>query len=236
MRYVSEKCWTIVFIILSGTHFSFGQEKQNFTDINGHYVIKERWVVSQIYADSVEKEELDSRIKKGGSTNDFITPTPPGIAVFDRKSNIHFLIESEQFIFYKINDEFKSDTPLSVGISSISQIDRINKKMKSFSPNRFETGVEHEIIYKNDDRFQLMEVNKNMRRQICNRDCFQVILNDTNTNRQVEMYVTEEMIIEYNPVLNVKKYLTDYYPLYLKFYDPKFPEDNFREYEFYKLK
>lgn len=57
--------------------------------------------------------------------------------------------------------------------------------MKSFSPNWFETGIEHEIIYKNDNRFQLMKVNKNIRRQICNYDCYQVLLIDSNTNRQV---------------------------------------------------
>lgn len=236
MGYISEKSWAIVFFIISVTHFSFGQEKRKLTEINGHFVIKERWVISQVYADSIEKEESVSRTKKDKLTNDVIPPLPPAVAVFDRKSNIHFLIEPEQFIFYKIDDVFKSDSPLSAGISSISQIDRINNKMRIFSPNWFEMGVEHQIIYKNDDRFQLMEVNKNIRRQVCNYECYQVILNDTNTNRQVEMYVTEEITIEYNPVFNVKKYLTDYYPLYLKFYDPKFPEDNFREYEFYKYK
>ncbi len=231
-----EKNWAIIFFIISITCFSFGQENRVLTEIAGHYVIKERWVITQAYADSIETEESEFRTKNEKMTNEALPPSPPSVAVFDRKSNIHFLIELEQFIVYKIEDEFKSDAPPSAGISSISQIDRINKKMKSFSPNWFEMEAEHQIFYSNDSTFQLKEVNKNKRRQICNYDCYQVILNDPETNRKVEMYVTEEIIIEYNPAFNVKKYLTEYYPLYIKIYDPKFPEDNFREYEFYKFK
>ena len=58
-----EKNWAIIFIIISITCFSFGQEKRVLTEITGHYVLKERWVITQAYADNIETEESEFRTK-----------------------------------------------------------------------------------------------------------------------------------------------------------------------------
>ena len=50
----------------------------------------------------------------------------------------------------------------------------------------------------------------------------------------IELYVTEEINLNYHPNFNYKEILMKYYPLYLKLYHKDFPDDRFDEYKFYK--
>ncbi|MDX1314059.1 MAG: hypothetical protein R3356_01040 [Eudoraea sp.] len=193
--------------------------------------------MTQRFADSINFRGARSHSQRVEANNIPIPPRPPMAVAFDYKYSQHFLVEPEEFILYTFPDEFKNDSIVSSGISNIYRIDRINKKMSIFYPSDFETYHDQRLFgYKDDNRFKLIEENKNKRREICGFDCYQVLVRDMNTNRPVEMYVTEEILLEYHPVFNVKKYLAKYYPLYIKFYDSEFPNDYFREYMFYKFK
>lgn len=233
---LSLKLSLLVFFVLVSSNLSHAQENAKQKETNGHFVIKERWVISQRYADSISKRESDDQSGLNKSMPDILAPTPPSVAVFDRKKSTHFLIAPEKFVYYTIPDEFESDAPVSIGISSIYKINRETQKMTSFSPLSFEQMGNYHVPYKSGDRFQLVEENKNRKRKIGEYNCYQVLLKDMNTNRTVEMYVTDEISLEFHPIFNVKKYLTKYYPLYLKTYDPEFPEDNYKEHTFYRYK
>ncbi|MBT8180278.1 MAG: hypothetical protein KJO53_01685, partial [Eudoraea sp.] len=227
-----------IFVILYSlglAQLANAQEPLKYTNLSVHFIIKDHWVITQKYADSIAKREsefFDRLIKSDAKT---IPPQPPSVAVFNRRQTTHLLIKPEHFIFYSIRNEFAKDSTIITDVSDIYKIDRINKKMSRFYPDSFEFYTDEKDFgagyfgYKDDNRFQLIEENKNKRREICGFDCYQVIVRDTNTNRPVEMYVTEEIILEYHPVFNVKKYLARYYPLYLRFYDPEFPNDYYRE-------
>ena len=75
------------------------QEHEDLKEVTGHFIIKERWVISQGYADSVSRRESETRSGLNKSVPDVIPPTPPSIAVFDRKKNTHFLITPEKFVY-----------------------------------------------------------------------------------------------------------------------------------------
>ena len=234
----SYKIRTLVILFALGfVQLTEAQEPLKYNNSSAHFIIKDHWVMTQRFADSINFRENESHLRRVEANNMPVPPPPPMAAAFDYKYSEHFLVQPEVFIFYKFPDEFKNDSIVSSGISSIYRIDRINNKMSVFNPRSFETYDDRRVFdYKDDNRFKLVEENRNQRRQICGFDCYQVIVRDTNTNRLVELYVTEELLLEYHPVFNVKKYLTKYYPLYIKFYDPEFPNDYFREYKFFKYK
>ena len=223
----------ILFIMIS-TCLLHGQGDEKQKEISGHFIFKEHWVISQKYSNTMGKRESESLSALRKSIPNI--PTPPSVAVFDRNKSIHFLISSDKFIYYAIPDEFENDSTVSFGVSGIFKIDRETKKMTRFSPWNFELFDGYKIPYQEDDRFELLEENKTNKREIDKFICFQVLLKDTNTNLLVEMYVTEEINLDFHPVFNVKKYLDNYYPLYIKSYDPEFPEDYYKERTFFRYK
>ncbi len=228
-------------IAVTGTLFLFfGQVAAQTADDQtlryAHFIIKEHWVQTQRLADSLVKGAAEAHRERLSIPNGPKPPLPPPPAVFDRKRNTHFIVEPEQYIFYSIVDEFSNDSILRPGISNIYRINGESQKLQEFNANSFEMWEEYNLPYKSDELYQLLEENKNVRKEICGYDCYQVLLKNTLTQRPVELYVTEEIQLEYHPVLNVKKYLSKYYPLYIRYYNADFPEDEYREYRFYKYR
>lgn len=223
-------------MILAG-NIIVGQDKNQPKELFGHFVIKMNHVVTQKYADMLIEREANNDKRWSVNTSGPLPPSPPPPAVFNRKKSIHFSIQPGYFTHYTITDEFDSDSTITDGISKIRRIDRVNNKQVTFEPLWFEMSGEYDIVYKDDNSFQLIEENKDKKRQICNFECYQIILrNINNPNYVIEMYVTEKVDVEYHPIFNSKKYLAKYYPLYIKYYDPNFPNDNYEEYKFYKYK
>lgn len=234
--YLSLKPYLFIFFAIVASSLLQAQESAKQKEITGHFIIKESWVISPRYADSISQRKSKDQRYINKSKPNILTPTAPSIAVFDRKKSTHFLISPEKFIYYTIPDEFENDSLVLIGISSIYKIDRNTEKITSFSPLSFEQMGDYQVTYKSDDRFQLVKENQNKTKQIAEFNCYQVLLKDTNTNRTVEMYVTDEIRLEFHPIFNVKKYLAQYYPLNIKIYDPEFPQDNYKEYTFYRYK
>ncbi len=225
----------LFFIVLISSAFNcIAQNDIEYTKLYKHFVIKEHWVQSERFAEwfdnlkTTRKTTLhDSILKK--------LPLPPPLAVFDRKKSTHFKISPEYYTYYSFPDEFKTDSTVSYGISNIHRIDRSTNKRKTFSTTSFNLLDGTETRYQDDHRYSLLAENKNLTKEICGYNCFQVLMRDNNTKREVELYVTAEIKLEFHPVLNLKKCLSKYYPLYIRFYNTELPEEEFREYQFFEL-
>ena len=201
------------------------------TEIFGHFIIKDHWVISQKYADSMAAREALFFENLKNDPNP--PPSPPGVAVLDLKSNIHFIIESDRFIHYTIPNEFVEDTLVTKGVSKIVKVNRKTLKIDSFSPNSFSLWENFNALYYKDSNYEILEENQSKRKFILGYDCFQVLLED-HVGYLIELYVTDAIKLEFHPVINAKMILSKYYPLYIRRYDPEFPSENYREYEFYK--
>lgn len=235
MNYLPSLKLIMVIFIITLANKSIGQENINYTKIRAHFIVEDHWVITQKYADSIAMRQSEFFSRPAKSDTIKMPPRPPQVAVFNRRQSTHLFIQPEDIVYYTIRDVPANDSTIIKDVTDIYKIDREGEKIKVFSPHDFKMKSEYNIRYKSDDRFVVVEENKNKIRKICGYDCFQVIMQDNSTNRPVELYVTEEIVLEYHPVFNVKKYLTKYYPLYLKFYDPEFPLDNYREYTFFKF-
>lgn len=222
----------------------FGQKKEEFKEIYGHFLIKKHSVQTQKYADSVDNSitTIDAKWEVAVPLGSPMPPTPPPppplpkTAVFDRKDFIfHFIIMPKYYTQYTIPNEFKNDSILSYGIRDVIRIERENLNRTEFSPWRFEIYEGNPKNYGDFKRYyKFIAENKNVKKIIEGYNCFQVILKNIKTKRMVELFVTDEINLNYHPNFNYKEILENYYPLYLKIYHKDFPNDCYEEYKFYK--
>ncbi|AXT18471.1 hypothetical protein D7030_07540 [Flavobacteriaceae bacterium AU392] len=219
-------------IIIKG----FSQEK-SFTDTMINFVIKERQLVSKNYTDEINN--LNSKLPRGqweGEKLNIDAPPPlPHEVSFDFKRFIHFTITPQHYIQYNIvNNVFENDTLYGPATTEIKKINREDLSVSEFIPLWFTTRTSK--LYKMDAcNYNIITEFRNIKKNISGYNCFKVILeSETNPYDLLELYVTEDINLNYNPVINCKEILTKYYPLYLKKYRKKYPDDNFREYTFVK--
>ncbi len=89
------------------------------------------------------------------------------------------------------------------------------------------------IRYMEKEHFPIISENKSIVKAINGFKCHQVVMKDTyGAGNIIEMFVTEQIQLEYHPFLKVKEYLDRFYPLYIKSYDPNFPKESFMEYKY----
>ncbi len=232
-----KKTYLLLTIALLTNLTLFGQQKEEFKKILGHFVIKVHSVSTQKFSDNIETIDSNTERKWDGNASSLIPPPPPPPvpAVFDTKSRaIHFIIMPKHYTKYAVENDFENDSTTTNGVSEIQKIDRENLKVTRFIPLRFETYEGHKKTYSDFTKYKLLEENKKIRKNIAGYDCFQIILDNIQNNMMVEMYVTEQINLNYHPIFNYREILTNYYPLYIKIYNKDFPNDSFDEYKFFK--
>ena len=222
-------------LLLQSSFYTFAQDFPKTTEIFGQFVISDHWVQSQKFADSRTMDEVDvAEHYKNFKDDPNPPPVPPPPSVFDLRSNIHFIIRENSFIHYSIPNEFVNDSLVARGIYNIYKVDRKSLTIDEFSPNFFRLMEDTKPLFYRDQYLEIAEENYDNRKNILGYDCFQVILKE-NTGYLTELYVTEDLILEFHPVVNAKIILSKYYPLYIRRFDPRFPTDNYREYKFIKF-
>ena len=88
--------------------------------------------------------------------------------------------------------------------------------------------------YADFNTFKLLKENREIKKRIAGYDCFQILLENIKNKMIIELYVTEEIKLNYHPNFNYKEILDKYYPLNIKVYNKDFPNDRYDEYSFYK--
>lgn len=217
-------------------------QKQSFKDIYGRFIIKEHRLTSKVYADAVNiaKDSLPTGKWISAQTGkiDSLLPPPPAVpdlAVSDFKRFKHFVVKPEYYIMYNISyNTFDYDT-LGSEPRKIIKVNREDLSAESFSTFNF-TLRKEQIHKANICNYILEKEYRDIKKIISGYTCFKVILkNPKKPNYTLELYVTEDIKLNYHPVINCNFIIDDYFPLYIKEYHQDYPNDNFMEYSFIKL-
>ncbi|WP_067147703.1 hypothetical protein [Pseudotamlana agarivorans] len=196
----------------------------------GNFIIKVTDEVTQDYADlinsridsiwSISSAKLDS--------SDFEIPKPPLVQVYKRESNIHFFVKPEFYTQYTVKCDVGRE------INHILKVDKETLLASNFEPYSFEV-VENKWNFNRhtEEEFEILEYYKNDIKTICGFECYRVKIRVKGAAKGlVEMYVTEEIDLNYNPAFTNRYLLDLFYPLYVKKYSENHPNDVYKEYIF----
>ncbi len=246
-----------VLMCLLNSNLNYSQQieslKEDFKSKSSTFLIKTRNLSTQKYADyadSLNKNQVILWQPTDSILPDILLPPPPPpppLSVHDERYYTILKITPQSIVSFSLfKQELLNDTILVPEITSYKKIDRKDTTVVYFFPLKFETTEQVKLIY--DDVYEeslksefhkgysIKEIDKNNRKNFAGYDCYFVLFQSNNfPDTIVETYVSDEISIEYHPFFNQKKYLMDFYPLYLKkIIDQKFPDDSFIEITFFE--
>jgi len=236
----------VLLIILSlMMNKSFCQE-QSFTKETRKFIIEERRLTSQIFADAFNGKNDSLPIRQWTSVEtgktDSLLPSPPPplpIAASDFKRFKYFTVKPDYYIEYNISNQCDT-THLVYGSNRI----RFSQPQKIKKINRNDLSVESFDIANfkiNKDNLPKTELcdyvvekeDKSSKRVISGYNCYKITLKNSNKpNYVTELFVTKSIRLNYHPIINCEQFLSDYYPLYIKTYHVDYPNEKFIEYTF----
>ncbi|REH56164.1 hypothetical protein C7448_101197 [Tenacibaculum gallaicum] len=211
-------------------------QKENFSDKSISFLIHSRRVQSKEIADSIRQKEKESfnkfkkNLEKTGDTINVNTETIPSYASFDVRSVKYFRINPKEYIEFEIRDK---NAPIlhKNNFTNIVKITRDSLIMSFFSIDNFKVyDFTVEKGYNDFSNFKLTKKDLNDRKVIAEFDCYKVIMESD--LKILEMYVSEQIDLNYHPIINDLKILKLYYPLYIKVMSKKLPQYIFSEYNF----
>lgn len=216
---------------------SYCQDNNSFSKTITYFIVKQRSYTSKKYADEINKINSEAQTGKWeGGFSGIINPPPPLPNEFpsNHKWFLNFTITPKYYIQYHfVDNNFESDT-LYPAINYIKKISREDLSVTSFSPLWFTTKTE-KLNKMNICNYNIITEYRNVKKNMSGYNCFKVILkNKTNPNYLIELFVTENIKLNYHPIVNCPNILDKYYPLYIKKYLKEYPNDNFNEYHFVK--
>ncbi len=217
---------------------SYAQQDVSFANSLENFIIKQRSLYSTKYADRINKELKEGfekmKEKPSSGINIPLLP-PPKVVASDFKQFIYFTVTSKYYIQYStVNNVFESDSLIGPAINSIKKIDRESLSVTEFNPSLFTKSTE-ELHEKHICTYQIEKEYKDAIKYIAGYKCFKVTLfNAINPYYGMEMYVTEDIKLNYHPVMNCKETLNKYFPLYIKIFSKDYPNDHYEEYMFFK--
>lgn len=239
MNFLKSMPLTLLLCFFSGQLLA--QEKEDFKNKMVCFIIKSHVYQSQIVADSllnVEKKLLDE-FKSGKSL--FPPPPPARLAMaYDEKHVDYLLVSSEKLIFQYMprfltgKDGHQKYVNLkALGYINISR-DSLTQNTRNLMSDVFDRKKPIPIRYEEKESFPIVSENRDVVRTINGFKCHQIIMKDdlSGTGNLIEMFITEEIRLEYHPFLKVKEYLDRFFPLYIRSYDPNFPIESYEEYNY----
>lgn len=227
-------------------------KKEDFKSKASIFLIKRRSLATQKYSDYLDsinnnQERIWQVIDSTYPMPLFPPPPPPPLYVHDDNFYTILKIDPHSIVsFSLIKEELLKDTILFPALTSYMRIDRKDTTVVYFFPLKFETSQSVKLIYddyNSEDQnsefnygYSIREINKNKRKKFAGYDCYFVCFQSNRYPETIiETYVTDEISLEYHPFLNFKKFLNEFYPLYLKkINDQSFPDDIFNEITFFK--
>lgn len=218
----------IILLLLMVTSFSVAQ-KETYTDKKILFIINEKNYISKKVADSLNRTSNIPLKAISEEDTDISIDFP---IVYSSSENIkYFIVKPDEYIEFTISDRL-SPKFSNVGFSYTKKISRDSLIISVFNPFLFKIS---NSVFKEENRdfsnFKLKKVEKNIKKEFCGYECYRVVLESD--DKILEMFVTENIVLNYHPIINDVTILKKYYPLYLKFADKIFPKDKYLEYIFY---
>ncbi|SKB77837.1 hypothetical protein [Maribacter arcticus] len=217
-------------IILISTQYGTSQTKESYEKNFGNFVIKVTDEVTQNYADLLDSrtDSIWSKSTPKFDNSDFEIPKPPPVLVYREEYKIHFFVKPKFYTQYTT----KCDNGRE--IYHILKVDRETLLGTNFSPYFFEL-MENQWDFNRhtEDEFEILEYIKKDKKTICGFECYKVKIQTKGVaKRIIEMYVTEQIDLNYNPSFTNPHLLNKFYPLYIKEYLENYPNDVYKEYVF----
>jgi hypothetical protein len=218
----------IILSLLMITTVSIAQ-KETYTDKSALFVINQKYYISKKLVDSLNKSRTITLKSVTGEEDDVSIDLPKTAS--GSESIKYFIVNPDEFIEFAISDRLNPKFS-NVGLSNTIKISRDSLKISVFNIFSFKiSDYNYKERYKDFSNFKLKKINRNIKKEFCGFECYKVILESD--NKILEMFVTENILLNYHPVLNDINILKKYFPLYLKFIDKRFPKDKYSEYTFY---
>ena len=203
------------------------QTTESYEKNIGEFIIKVTDEVTQDYAD-IDESRTDSIWNKTNpkfDNSDFVVPKTPSVLVYKKEYKIHFLVKPKQYIQHKVDCNNNGE------ISNILKVDRKTLYGTNFNLYSFRL-KENQLDFKRhtENEFEIVEYFKNDKKTICGFECYKIKVKTK--RRIIEMYVTENIELNYNPAFPNQHLLKKFYPLYVKEYLENYPNDVYKEYIF----
>ncbi|MEZ4968952.1 MAG: hypothetical protein R2814_04690 [Flavobacteriaceae bacterium] len=208
----------------------YSQMKENYYDRAGHFVIKKHSYISENYSSGDLENDSEKNIQ--APSNLYPPPLPPPQSRDEWDFSLHFLIMPTYYTQYIVPNDFKMDSTVTHGVLEIIRVDRNSLNRTEFQPLRFEIYETEENGLKPFDNYKIIKENRADTKIIAGRECFQVIVDIISNGYSMELYVTESIELNYHPIMNFKEILDKYFPLYVRIFNEKFPDQEYDEYIF----
>ena len=146
---------------------SFGQKKEEFKEIYGHFVIKLHSVSTEKFADSFNTKNSETERKWEGNVSPSTPPPPPvpDVAVFNTQDMaIHFIVMPHHYTQYIVPNDFKNDSTATHGVIDVVKIDRQNLNTTKFVSQRFEMYESYPKTYADFNTLKLLEENRDVKK------------------------------------------------------------------------
>lgn len=226
------------FILFGFLTSILAQEKEDFKNKQVCFIINVHEYQSQKVSDSllnIQKLLMDE-FKSGES---IFPPPPPSINLntFNLRSEQYLLISSKKIVEYS-KPRFQNRDHNYIDLRSLKYTevsrDSLTRKMVNLISESKMFNRETSMDYRSSKLFPIVSENEHIVKTISGFNCYQVIMKAElfGTGYFIEAFVTDEIQLEYHPMINVKEYLNKFFPLYIKLYDANFPNESFYEYKF----
>lgn len=212
-----------------------GQE-ESFKDKSITFFIKSRSYFSKQLADSINNKSPKTITLEPinlKDTNVVILNDLPSVAHYDSKSIKYFRINPKNYVFFEVRNI--QDSIINEGnFTNISMISRDSLKQSVFRIDDFKMlDYRFNVTIKDFSKsFILTNTNKENQRKIAGYNCYEVILE--NDSKILQLFVTNEIKLNYHPQINDREILKKYYPLSIKIMNKKYPKRSFTESIFYR--
>ena len=220
---------TINFIIAQKEDFS----KKGITFFIHKHKYFEKELSDSLSFEANKPKKRGKSITKKDSASITISIQPLRFAYFDKRSIEYFRVNPKEYISFSVNN-LKDSVFNEDNFSNIIKVSRDSLMTTVFRIYDFKTiDYRFKKRYKDYSRnYVLKKVNLENRKKIMGFSCYEVILESD--YKILKMFVTDEIMLNYHPVINDIKILQKYYPLHIIFMDKKFPKRNFTEFRFTK--
>lgn len=225
--------FSLLFLFLSSNlHEVFGQ-KQSFKDKGITFMIHSRGYFSKKLADSLDiqsKKFYREFLLKTGKHKDSIEKEVDNFlrtAYYDSRSVKLFRVNPTEYIemnIRNVNDSIFTEQ----NFTNITKISRDSLKISFFFIKEFK--VSDTKFTKKPQSFssyKFVSENKKKTKEIAGYTCYEVILESE--FKRLVLYVTEEISLNYHPIINDPSIFRKYYPLLVRQEDKRFPKRSYKE-------
>jgi hypothetical protein len=231
---IKLKCFLILITLLN--IYDLNSQKQSFSEKGITFFIKSHYYFNKELADSLNNKFQNDLKLFSIKTKDSSTSTMKNtleIADYDRRSIKYFRINPKSYIYFTIRN-LKDSIMNENNFTNITKIDRDSLTLDIFNIRDYKhLNLNYRERYKDYGKnFKLVKTNFNYKKVIAGFNCYEVIFESE--VRILQMFVTEDIKLNYHPEINDKEILKNYYPLYIKMMRKKYPKRNYTESVFYK--